>query len=263
MRLAGRLIATVLSVIVAAVAVYGCVRATEWLRDRDAFGLLQREPDQPVRLTTIDPYTREVAGKHWFGDYFVTMVLSPGTGSDAHPRIVTRWERRKVTVALLDDGGPGVRSYVHLLLRRLDRLQDQVDFKLGAAHPLITIELLDHATYVRENDADSVGDTKTRYYAGAAGLISASISVDVGVQDTPDAVKSTLIHELTHAIGASGHFFSPSDRRHSVMYKANTLTTWSQNDAAVIRVLYSPFIRSGMSEAAARAGLRKYARAGK
>jgi hypothetical protein len=47
------------------------------------------------------------------------------------------------------------------------------------------------------------------------------------------------------------------------MYKANTLTNWSQNDAAVIRVLYSPFVRSGMSEAAARAGLRKYARAGK
>jgi len=83
------------------------------------------------------------------------------------------------------------------------------------------------------------------------------------VQDTTGAVESTLIHELTHAIGASGHFPSPSAQRKSVMYKANTLTAWSQNDAAVIRVLYSPFIRSGMTETQARAGLRRYARAGK
>ena len=168
-----------------------------------------------------------------------------------------------MTVELLNDGGPGVRAYLRQLLRRLDRLQGQVDFRLGGDDPLVTVQFLEHEAYVRQNGAESVGTTRTRFYQGSPGLIRARIAVDAGVQDTPDEMKSTLIHELTHAIGASGHFASAADRRHSVMYKANTLTSWSQNDAAVIRTLYSPFVRSGMSEAAARAGLRKYARAGK
>ena len=204
-----------------------------------------------------------MAGKAWFGNYFTTMVFDAGNTSPTHPKIVAKWEQKTVTVDLLNDGGPGVPSYLRLLLRRLDRLQRQVDFRLGSADPLITVQFLQHAAYVRQNGADSVGNTRTRFYQGSPGLIRARIDVDAGVQDTPDEMKSTLIHELTHAIGASGHFLSAADRRRSVMYKANTLTTWSQNDAAVIRVLYSPYIRSGMSEAAAREGLRKYARAGK
>ena len=263
MRLVGRLVVTLLSLVVLAAAIFGGVRAFEWLQSRDGFGLLSRDPVQPVQLTTLDPYTRKVAGKAWFGNYFTTMVLGVGGGSAAHPRIVAKWERRTVTVELLNDGGPGVRSYLRLLLRRLDRLQGEVDFRLGGTDPLITVQFLEHAAYVRQNGAESVGNTLTRFYQGSPGLIRARIAVDVGVQDTPDEMKSTLIHELTHAIGAGGHFLSAADRRRSVMYKANTLTNWSQNDAAVIRILYSPFVRSGMSEAAARAGLRKYARAGK
>jgi hypothetical protein len=261
MRLAGRLIVTLLGLVVLAAAIYGGARAFEWLQRRDAFGLLSRDPVQPVQLTTLDPYARKVAGKAWFGNYFTTMVLGVG-GTATHPRIVAKWERRTVTVELLNDGGPGVRSYLRLLLRRLDRLQGEADFRLGGADPLITVQFLEHAAYVHQNGADSVGNTRTRFYQGAPGLIRAKIAIDTSAQDTPDDMRSTLIHELTHAIGASGHFLSAADRRHSVMYKANTLTNWSQNDAAVIRVLYSPFIRSGMSEAAARAGLRKYARAG-
>ena len=263
MRLVGRLIVTLLSLVVLAAAIYGGVRAFEWLESRDAFGLLARKPVQPVQLTTLDPYTHTVAGKPWFGNYFTTMVFGVGVETTTHPRIVAKWERKTVTVDLLDSGGPGVPSYLRLLLRRLDRLQGQVDFRLGNTDPRITVQFLQHAAYVRQNGAESVGNTRTRFYQGSPGLIRARIAVDVGVQDTPDEMKSTLIHELTHAIGAGGHFLSAADRRHSVMYEANTLTDWSQNDAAVIRVLYSPFIRSGMSEAAARAGLRKYARAGK
>ena len=263
MRLVGRLIVTLLSLAVLAAAVYGGVRTFEWLQSRDAFGLLAREPAQPVQLTTLDPYTRSAAGTAWFGNYFTTMVFGVGTSSPSHPRIVAKWERRTVTVDLLNDGGPGVRSYLRLLLRRLDHLQGQVHFRLGTTDPQITVQFLEHAAYVRQNGSGSVGNTKTRFYRGPPGLIRARIAVDAGVQDTPDEMESTLIHELTHAIGASGHFLSPSDRRHSVMYTANTLTDWSQNDAATIRVLYSPFIRSGMSEAAARAGLRQYARAGR
>jgi hypothetical protein len=263
MRLVGRLVVTLLSLVVLAAAIYGGVRAVEWLQSRDAFGLFAREPVQPVRLTTLDPYTRKVAGKAWFGNYFTTMIFGVGGGATGRPRVVAKWERKTVTVGLLDDGGPGIPAYLSLLLRRLDRLQGQVDFRLGGANALITVQFLDHTAYALQNGTGSVGTTKTRYYQGSPGLIRARIAVDAGLQDTPDEMKSTLIHELTHAIGASGHFLSPSDRRRSVMFSANTLTNWSQNDAAAIRVLYSPFISSGMSEAAARAGLREYARAGK
>lgn len=260
MRLIGRLLVTALSIAVLAAAVYGAVRAVEWLGSRDGFGLLDRQPTEPVRITTLDPYTRKVAGKQWFADYFATMVFSQTT-TPGSPNIVTKWQEPTVTIKLLNSGGPEVESYLGQLVRRLDRLQHQVDFKLGRSHPLITVQFLDHTAYMAQNGTGSVGNTRTRYFQGPPGLIRARISVDVGVQDTPDEVKSTLIHELTHAIGASGHFSSPSDRRRSVMYEANMLTTWSQNDAAVIRLLYSPFLRSGMSQAAAREGLKRFAHA--
>jgi hypothetical protein len=260
MRLIGRLFVAALTIAVLALAVYSGVRAVEWLQSNDALGLFVREPAEPVRIETLDPYTRQVAGKRWFRDYFATMVFSQTTAEDA-PRIVAKWQKPTVTVRALNDGGPEAERYLSRLLRRLNRLQDQVDFMLRGSDPLITIEYLDHETYVRRNGTGSVGNTRTRYFRGPPGLIRARIAVDVGAQDTPDELKSTLIHELTHAIGLSGHFTAPSDRRRSVMFEANTLTDWSQSDAAVIRVLYSPFVRSGMSPAAARAGLERYARA--
>jgi hypothetical protein len=262
MRLVARLMVTVLGVVLIAVAVYGCVRAVGWVQSRDAFGLLARQPTQPVRLKTLDPYTRRVAGTQWFGDYFTTMVFGQASGTADQPRIVTRWERRTVTVGLLNDGGPGVEGFLRAALRQLDRLQGRVDFRLGDVHPLITVRFLDHGVYARQIGSTSVGNTRTRFFQDSQGLIRASISIDHGVQDTTDEVESTLLHELTHAIGAGGHFLSPADRRRSVMYEANTLTAWSQNDAAAIRILYSPFVTSGMSETEARAGLLRYARAG-
>lgn len=260
MRLIGRLFVAAISIVVLLFAVYGGVRAVEWAWDRDAFGLLVREPAEPVRIETLDPYTRKVAGKRWFRDYFATMVFSR-TAAEEAPRIVAKWQGPTVTVKLLNDGGPDAPKYLRRLLRRLDRLQDQVDFRLGGSRPHITVEFLDHQTYVSRNGDGSVGNTRTRYFEGPPGLLRSHITVDAGMQDTTDELRSTLIHELTHAIGLSGHFVAPSDRSRSVMYEANTLTTWSQSDAAVIRILYSPFVRSGMSPAAARAGLQRYARA--
>jgi hypothetical protein len=260
MRLIGRLFVAVLGIVVLALAVYGGVRGVEWVWSRDSLGLFAREPAEPLRIETLDPYTRKVAGKRWFGDYFATMVFSQTTTTDS-PRIVAKWQRPTVTIKLLTEDAPEAERYLRRLVDRLDRLQDQVDFELGGARPLITIEFLDHATYARRNGTGSVGTTRTRYFQGPPGLIRARIAVDTGTQDTPDELKSTLIHELTHAIGLSGHFASAADRRKSVMYEANTLTSWSQSDAAVIRVLYSPFVRSGMSPAAARAGVKRYARA--
>jgi hypothetical protein len=263
-RLFGRLIAALLIVIALAVAVYGGPRALEWARSGDALGLLARDPVQPMRLSTLDSHTRAVVGRAWFGDYFTTMVFARGgNGSSTTSAVVAKWEQPTVTVKMLNDGGPEIRGYLRLLVRRLDRLQSQVHFRIGDTHPLITVQFLGHAAYVRRNGTGSVGNTRTRYYAGSPGLIRARITVDVGVQTTPDEIKSTLIHELTHAIGAGGHFVSPADRRRSVMYEANTLTGWSQNDASVIRILYSSSIRSGMSRSQVRTALRGFAGAGK
>ena len=91
-------------------------------------------------------------------------------------------------------------------------------------------------------------------------MIRARIAIDAGRQGSPGQVKATLIHELTHAIGCGGHFSSISDRRRSVLYESSQITAWSQNDAAAIRLLYSPWIESGMTAAQAKASLRRYAR---
>jgi predicted Zn-dependent protease len=91
-------------------------------------------------------------------------------------------------------------------------------------------------------------------------MIRAKIDIDAGRQATPGQLKATLIHELTHAIGCGGHFSALTDRRRSVLYESSQITAWSQNDAAVIRVLYSPWIKSGMTAAQAQASLRRHAR---
>jgi hypothetical protein len=256
-RLAGRVIVSLLCLAALVAAVHGGGTAVRWLQNRE---LLDRRPDQPAALASLGRYTREVADKPWFRDYFTTMVFA--SRRDAGPTsapIVAKWERPQVAVRLVNDGGPGVTSYLRQLVARLDRLQHQVRFVVSDASPLITVRFLSHGDYVRVGGADSVGSTQTDYYTGSPGLIRARIFIDAGAQDTPGEVRSTLIHELTHAIGCSGHFYAPDDSGRSVMYNANRLTGWSQNDAAVIRLLYSPWVRSGMSPARAQAAIRFYA----
>ncbi len=262
LRLVGRIFVSLLLVAVIAAAVYGGGPAIHWLLDSQGFGLLSREPVQPVELSSLNRYTARVAAKPWFRSYFTAMVFDQQRDQTVSPSaLVTKWERPRVSIKLLNGDGPEVAAYLDRLVARLDRLQHQVRFVVGGGGPpLITVQFLPHDAYVRTHGADSVGNTRTRYYTTSPGLIKARIAIDVGTQDTPGEVESTLIHELTHAIGCSGHFYSPTYRRRSVMYEANTLTTWSQNDAAVIRLLYSPWIRSGMSPSRARASLQLYAR---
>jgi hypothetical protein len=255
-RLAGRVIVALLSLAAFAAAVYGSGMAARWLESRQ---LLDRRPDQPVSIASLGQYTRQVAGKAWFGSYFSTMVFpshrEPGPGPTP---IVAKWERSRVAVDVLDGGGPGVDTYLQQIVARLDRLQHEVRFVVSSRSPVITIRFLSHAAYARVGGANTVGNTRTDYYTTSPGLVSARISIDAGVQDKPGEVQSTLIHELTHAIGCSGHFYSPADSGRSVMFTANRLTEWSQSDAAVIRLLYSPWIRSGMSPARARASIRLF-----
>jgi hypothetical protein len=259
-RLIGRVFAGLLSLLVLAAALYGAYSALRWVDDRNGLGLRDRRPDQPVALSSLNRYTKEAAGTASFRRYFTTMVLSQATAGTADPPVVTKWERPRVVIKLLNSGGPGLESYLRRLVARLNRMQGEVRFAVGDAAARITIRFLSHGAYARAFGDDSVGSTLTRYYRTSPGMIRASIAIDKGRQGSPGELKAALIHELTHAIGGSGHFDSPSYSRRSVLYRASQVTTWSQDDAAVIRILYSPWIESGMTAAEAKASLRRYAR---
>jgi len=260
MRGVARIIVSLILVAGLVVGVYGCVLAFQWLQSQGALeAAFDRRPQEPVSLSSLDRYTREAAGKAWFRRYFSTMVFAPERGTAG---VLAKWERPRVVIKLLNDGGPGVKGYLRRLVRRLNRMQGEVRFVVGDTAPLITVRFLSHREYVRREGADSVGKTRTRYFVTSPGLISARVSIDAGTQSTPGQVKATLIHELTHAIGCGGHFRSPDDRRRSVLHQSSTITTWSQPDAAVIRILYSPWIRTGMTAAEATRSLRRYGRSG-
>jgi hypothetical protein len=259
-RLIGRFFAGLLFLLVLAAAVYGAFSALRWVDDRNGFGLLDRQPDHPVAFSSLNRYTREAAGKASFRRYFTTMVVPQADPGMTDPPVVTKWERPRVVIKLLNSGGPGVESYLRQLVARLNRMQGEVRFAVGDVSPRITIRFLSHGAYAGAIGDDSVGSTRTRYYRTSPGMIRASIAIDKGRQGGPGQIKATLIHELTHAIGGGGHFDSPSFSRRSVLYQASQVTAWSQNDAAVIRILYSPWIESGMSAAEAQASLRRYAR---
>lgn len=265
MRLVARVFVSLLLTVVLAAAVFGGAPGLHWLDGRGVFDLaLDRRPEQPVALSSLNRYTHKAAGKAWFRRYFTTMVFSQaGDAPTGHGPIVAKWERRQVVIKLLNDGGPGVERYLRQLVRRLDRLQPQVRFVVGDAAPRITIRFLAHDDYVKVAGPDSVGSTSTHYYGSSPGLIRARIFIDEGRQAAPGERRATLIHELTHAIGCSGHFSAASDRRRSVLYESSQITSWSQTDAAVIRLLYSPWIRSGMTQSQATASLQLYAASGK
>jgi hypothetical protein len=255
-----RIIVSVLLVAGLTVGVYGCVIAFQWLQSQGALeAALDRRPQEPVAFSSLNRYTREAAGKAWFRRYFTTMVFAPERGAAG---VLAKWERPRVVIKLLNDGGPGVKGYLRRLVRRLNRMQGEVRFVVGDTAPRITIRFLSHREYVRSEGAGSVGKTQTRYFDASPGLVSARISIDAGIQSTPGQVRSTLIHELTHAIGCAGHFRSPDGRRRSVLHETSSITSWSQPDAAVIRVLYSPWIRTGMTAAEATRSLRRYGRSG-
>ncbi len=261
MRRVARVIVSLLLVAVLAGVIYGGGLAFQWLQRQGAReAALDRRPQEPVALSSLDRYAHEAAGKTWFRRYFTTMVFArPTSDAGASSSVVARWERPRVVIKLLNAGGPGVEAYLRRLVRRLNRMQGDVRFTVGEKAPRITVRFLSHGDYVRTMGAGSVGNTRTRYFKTSPGLISARITIDAGGQSTLGGVKSTLIHELTHAIGCGGHFRAPSDRRRSVLYQASHITDWSQSDAAVIHILYSPWIRTGMSAADARASLRRYA----
>jgi len=261
-RALGRILSALLLLVVAIVAVPFFGGAWQWLDIRlggaDAPG--DRRPTEAVAVSSLPDYTRNAAGKPWFRRYFARMVFDDGAGANSYTGILTRWDKRRVRIDILNSGGPGMNSYVVTLARRLNRIQQATRFVVVDGPAEITIEYFSHDAYRRTiADDNTVGNCATRYYNGPPGLITAVIKVDAEVEEASGDRKSTVIHELTHALGFSGHFRKQTYQRRSVLYYAGTVTNWSQADAAAIRIMYSSSMRSGMDVGDVNAALRRFA----
>ncbi|MCX6374252.1 MAG: DUF2927 domain-containing protein [Actinobacteria bacterium] len=262
MRALRFILSSILLIAVAVVTVYGCGVAWQSLivslggADRSN----DRQPTEAVALSSLPQYTQKVAGKAWFRRYFARMVFDDGNGAGSYTGILTRWDKQRVRIDILNSGGPGMHRYVVMLVRRLNRMQQAVTFVVVDGRAEVTIEYLSHDAYRRTiGDDNTVGNCATRFYQGPPGLISAVIKVDAGVEATSVDRKATIVHELTHALGFSGHFRKRSDQRRSVLYYASTLTNWSQADAAAIRIMYSSSMRNGMNVHGVDRALRRFA----
>jgi hypothetical protein len=219
-----------------------------------------RRPTEAVSVSSLPKYTRTVAGEAWFRRYFTRMVFDDGGGTNSYTGILTRWDKRSVRIHILNSGGPGMLRYVVALAHRLNRIQQAARFVVVDGPAEITIEYLSHSAYRRTIGGDNtVGNCSTRYYHGPPGLISAVISIDADAETSGGERRSTVIHELTHAIGFSGHFRKQGYQHRSVLYYAGTVTNWSQADAAAIRIMYSSSMRNGMGVQEVNQALRRVA----
>lgn len=260
-----RFFAAVLLVLFVAIVVTSMGWPWQWLDLRlGTFSTLRdRTPERALALDELPAYTREVASTPAFRRYFTRMVFSDRGEQGTYVGLVTKWEKDRVRIDILNDGGPGLDRYVERLARRLNRIQPATRFVVVDDGPAeVTIEYLSGERYRRAIGDDSVGTTATRYYQGSPGLIEASINIDAGRLTTTGELKAAVIHELTHAIGFNGHFRDESFQRRSVLYYASTITDWSQDDAASIRVLYSSTVQNGMTMPEVEAALREFAAKG-
>ena len=220
MRVLGYILSIFLLIAVAGVTVYG--RGVAWqsliVRLGGADLSSDRRPTDAVAVSSLPDYARNVAGTAWFRRYFARVVFDEGRGEDSYTGTLTRWDKRRVRIDILNSGGPGMDRYVVTLARRLNRIQQATTFVVVDGRAEITIEYLSHGDYQRTIAGDNtVGNCATRYYTGPPGLISAVIKVDADVEKTPGDRKSTVIHELTHALGFQGHFRVKSFRRRSAL----------------------------------------------
>jgi len=259
MRALRYILSIFLLIAVAGVTVYGCGVAWQWLMVSlgNADPSSNRRPTEAVAVSSLPAYTRNVAGKAWFRRYFTRMVFDEGKRENPYAGTLTRWDKRRVRIDILNSGGPGMNRYVVTLAQRLNRIQQATRFVVVDGPAEITIEYLSHGDYQRTIAGDNtVGNCATRYYNGPPGLIRAVIKVDAEAGVTSGDRKSTVIHELTHALGFQGHFRKQSYQRRSVLYYASTVTNWSQADAAAIRIMYSASMSNGMDAGEVNRALR-------
>lgn len=238
---------------------YGPPRQWLALRLDDLVRLEDQRSAASVTPGSLPAYTRSVAGKAWFQRYFTRLAFSDEAGPNAYTGRVTKWTKRRVTVDILNNGGPGMDAYVRKQIRRLNQMQSATRFSLIDGPADITIEYLPHEAYVLAIGDDSVGNCETRFYVGTPGLVRATIAIDAGVLRSPEERQPVVVHELTHALGFKGHFRDPGDRRRSVLYYAASIDDWSQHDGAAIRIMYSSHVKNGMDVEAVRKALRRLA----
>ena len=108
MRSVARFVVSVLLIAGLTAGVYGCVVSFRWLQSQGTLeAALDRRPQEPFAFSSLNRYTREAAGEAWFRRYFTTMIFAPDQGAAG---VVAKWERPRVVVKLLNDGGPGVEG---------------------------------------------------------------------------------------------------------------------------------------------------------
>ena len=218
-------------------------------------------PDHAVSVSTLPSYTREAVGTAWFRHYFTRMAFGDKNGPRSYTGEVTKWTKSRVAIDIVNAGGPGMTRYVEKLVGTLNKIESATRFVMVNGPAEITITFLSHKDFRRTGvDKHSVGDCSTEYSNGGGGLIYAHIIVDAGVLRTQPQRRSTVIHELTHALGFNGHFRDAGYQQRSVLYYIGTITNWSQSDAAAIRVMYSSSIRHGMSVDDVEKALRRMGR---
>lgn len=254
-----RLLSLLVVVAVAAAIIHFYGWPTTWsLPDAgELIGMPRPTPAASIAPEALPTYTREVAGKAWFRRYFTRLAFSDARGPNSYTGQITKWTRQRVRIDILNDGGPGMDAYVKSLVSRLNRVQRATRFRVVNGDADITIEYLSHAEYVRHARDGSVGTCETRFYRGSRGLQSAAIKIDASVLKTAARRKPAVIHELTHALGFRGHLRAADDATRSVLYYAPALSTWSQNDGAAIRIMYSSAIKSGMNVTQVRKALKE------
>ena len=224
---------------------------TQWLTDR--------EPPASVPIGQLSRYTRNVAGEERFQNNFIRMAYGDEGGADSYSGRITKWDKRRVRVAILNDPGPGMTVFVRDLIAQVNAIQDATTFRMVDGAADITLRFVAHADYVRAVPRESVGHCEVSYYLGRSSMISAAITIDGGALKTPDERKPVVIHEFTHAIGFRGHLHDPRDSRSSVLYYGPRISAWTKDDRAAIRILYSSTVRSGMAIGNVRSALDRIA----
>lgn len=259
-RAAVRILIAAVVVVVVALALHTYGWPWEWtvfLSGGEYAG--SRAPTTVVSTGSLAPYVERVAGKPWFVRYFTRLAFTDPPGPRKYSGTLMKWDRSRVRIQMLDDGGQGIRAYVRRLVRRLNRIQGRIHVALVDSPAEITVDYVSHLDFVRQVDGDGfVGFCRTSC-DGSGALTSASILVDAGRLRSTDARKATTIHELTHALGFNGHLRGSHNKQRSVLYHASVVTMWSQPDAAAIRILYSPGMKKGLSVVEARRALRHFA----
>lgn len=263
------LLIALLAVGLAFVIAYGSPQ--QWLADRVAGEVeLTDVPwlsdlQQPAEVTPeeLPVYTRTVAGEESFQENFLRLAFSDQEGSSTNSGRVTKWDKRRVRVDILNHADPQMTAYVSHLVRRLNGIQEATTFTLvDAGSAEITIRFVSHERYARTVQGESVGHCESTYYIGESGLISAAITIDAGKLPSTERRRPVVIHELTHALGFRGHLHAPRDRKTSVLFYTPMLNDWTQDDRAAIRIMYSSSIKSGMSERGVRRAMDRIAAAG-